>query len=208
VDCYKLESLPAEVRLLGKVFGEEKRAESYAAFIERHINLVRERTDRLSAADRRTVFWEQYSAYHTSSAKSEHHNLITLAGGRNIAADEPVKSPVVSAEWVLQHNPAVIIKHEIGGGYLSTEEPLRRSYTSLIERPGWHQLAAVRDGRVHVISTEIGSGPRVVIGLLYMAKWLQPELFRDVDPDAVHREFLRRFYGMDLRGIYVYPLAG
>jgi iron complex transport system substrate-binding protein len=42
-----------------------------------------------------------------------------------------------------------------------------------------------------------------------MAKWFYPELFADLDPKAVHQEYLMRFQGLainlDEHGVFVYP---
>ncbi|MEW6171519.1 MAG: hypothetical protein AB1510_00415 [Bacillota bacterium] len=48
--------------------------------------------------------------------------------------------------------------------------------------------------RMHKIGT-----PRGAAGECYIAKWLHPELFRDVNPEAVHKEMLEKFYGEELR---------
>jgi iron complex transport system substrate-binding protein len=41
------------------------------------------------------------------------------------------------------------------------------------------------------------------------AKLLHPELFEDLDPEAVHKEYLNRFqridYDLDDHGVFVYP---
>jgi iron complex transport system substrate-binding protein len=42
-----------------------------------------------------------------------------------------------------------------------------------------------------------------------MAKWFHPELFSDLDPKAIHQEYLARFlrldYDLDEQGVFVYP---
>lgn len=78
----------------------------------------------------------------------------------------------------------------------------------ILGRPGLEQATAVREGRVYVMSWGLGTGIRSVIGSLYWAKWFQPEVFADLDPEAVHRELLRDFYGLELEGDWVYPENG
>ncbi len=52
-----------------------------------------------------------------------------------------------------------------------------------------------------------GSG--CLIGTAYMAKWFHPELFEDLDPEAIHQEYLTEFQGLDYdlneHGVFVYP---
>jgi len=53
------------------------------------------------------------------------------------------------------------------------------------------------------------SGCRGFIQVAYMAKWFHPELFEDLDPKAIHQEYLTRFQGLDIdldkKGVFVYP---
>jgi len=51
----------------------------------------------------------------------------------------------------------------------------------------------------------VASGIRSVVGDLYLAKWFHPDLFKDIDPEAVHRELLQKFFGLEPDGVYVYP---
>jgi iron complex transport system substrate-binding protein len=55
------------------------------------------------------------------------------------------------------------------------------------------------------------SGCRHFIGLAYLAKWLHPDLFKDLDPRAVHQRYLNEFQGLDYdlgkRGTLVYPVS-
>ena len=54
------------------------------------------------------------------------------------------------------------------------------------------------------------TGGKHFIAAAYMAKWLYPELFKDLDPKAIHQEYLTRFQGLDFdldgHGVFVYHL--
>jgi iron complex transport system substrate-binding protein len=47
------------------------------------------------------------------------------------------------------------------------------------------------------------------LGIPYVAKLLYPDLFADLDPDAIHQEFLTRFlridYDVSKQGVFIYP---
>jgi len=83
--------------------------------------------------------------------------LITLAGGQNVFADELAPFPVVSVEGILHANPEVVV--ELAAGQEEHVADLRADWASL---PG---LAAVRVGRVHVITDGFAPipGPRFVL---------------------------------------------
>ncbi len=72
------------------------------------------------------------------------HEALTIAGGDNVFADARQRWPAVSIEQVVQRDPDVIV---LGTGRTAAEAD------SLIARmqqaPGWRELNAVRNGRVH-----------------------------------------------------------
>jgi iron complex transport system substrate-binding protein len=75
-------------------------------------------------------------------------------------------------------------------------------------------VTAVREKQVYVLSGHFMyggpyAGCRGFLGTIYMAKWFHPELFEDLDPQAIHQEYLKRFQGLDIdldeKGVFVYP---
>lgn len=82
---------------------------------------------------------------------------------------------------------------------------MRAVRNEVMTRKGLSLVRAVKDGRVYVINMKLLAGPRVVVGLTYFAKWFHPDLFRDIDPTAIHKELLERFYGLKLEGVFGYP---
>lgn len=74
-----------------------------------------------------------------------------------------------------------------------------------MSRPGLKETDAVKNGRVYLVSDMITCAPRGAAGLYYLAGWFHPDIFKDVDTKAVHREMLKKFYGEELSGIWVYP---
>ncbi|AEG15763.1 ABC-type transporter, periplasmic subunit [Desulfofundulus kuznetsovii DSM 6115] len=206
---YKTEVLTREIRTLGLVFNRQERANAYAAYIEKHWQTVQERTKKLSSRQKPKVYWEySYGAGNTGGPGSGLHPLIKWAGGINVAADLGIANPVVSPEWLAAKNPDVIIKYvgrEHAGWTVSDTKKLEELRRQLMSRPGLKNTNAVKHGRVYLISDLITCAPRGAAGEYYVAKWLHPELFRDVNPEAVHREMLKKFYGEELKGVWVYP---
>lgn len=56
--------------------------------------------------------------------------------------------------------------------------PLRAIFEALgarvMFRPGWKGISAVKNSRVYIISSDIYTGPRAVVGIAYFAKWIPP----------------------------------
>jgi iron complex transport system substrate-binding protein len=72
-------------------------------------------------------------------------------------------------------------------------------------RPGWDAIDAVKNDRVYVLSNDILGGAQHFIGVAYLGKLFHPDLFADLDPVALHHEYLARFQGLYLKGVYIYP---
>lgn len=96
--------------------------------------------------------------------------LIALAGGASVTADEPGDYPRLSLEAVVARAPEVIVLARHG----AAAPPLARD--------PWDRLRsvpAVRAGRVHGIDGDLVHryGPRLVDGLLELARTFHPEVF-------------------------------
>ena len=176
-----------------------------------YLKQIEDRTKNLKPEEKPLVYFEGYNDYQSASAASPTvPRKLDLAGGVNIAAGETAPYPKVSAEWVLAKNPQVIIKTVTfmkgASGYGASGEGMKKKREEIVSRPGWQQVRAVKDDQVYIVSGgEITSGPRMIAGLAYFAKWLHPGLFADLDPGAVHREMLKNFYGLEAEGTWVYP---
>ncbi|RKY63533.1 MAG: hypothetical protein DRQ08_09455 [Candidatus Latescibacterota bacterium] len=210
IDCYKIGTLLQDVEALGRMLGREEEAEELIGFYRKYLKMVKQRLERIRPEDRIRVYVESYTELTSVAEGSGGHEICSEAGGINIAGGEPVPYPKVSPEWVLEQNPQVIVKavssssvpFGYGGGDVEMLEALRRD---IMNRPGWEEMDAVRKGRVYLISSEIWAGPRAVVGIAYMAKWFYPEVFEDLDPEAIHREYLERFLGLEYKGAFVWP---
>jgi iron complex transport system substrate-binding protein len=101
-----------------------------------------------------------------------HHDLIRLAGGDNMTADEAVTYPRISLEEVIRRKPEVLL--------VSSMEREGRFEKARQDWLQWTSLPAVQKGRVHLIDSDLidRPSPRVVDGLEIMAKLFHPEGFK------------------------------
>ena len=99
-----------------------------------------------------------------------HHDIIQLAGGRNMTEDQPFTYPKLNMEAVLKRRPDVIIISSMdrGGEFERAREKLFR----------WPTLPAVRKGNVYLIDSDLidRPAPRIVSGLEEMARLMHPEI--------------------------------
>jgi iron complex transport system substrate-binding protein len=214
-DCYRPTVYADEVRTLGLLLGKEEGAERFLAFHGNVTGTVAGVVDTIPVDDRVPVYLESWNDYKSAGKGSGYDEKIELAGGRNIFADTAVEYPVVDPEAVISRNPDVIVKivgagELVFGGY-GDDDPssFETVYRAIGDRPVWDQIDAVRDDRVHIIHSDVIGGPEYFIGVAYMAKWFYPDLFPDLDPRAVHRQYLDEFqrldYDLDEHGVFAYP---
>jgi len=210
IDCYKIESLDSDVKSLGAMVGKEKEAEEFVNFYTEYLKIIESRLSSLSPEERVKAYVESYSDYTSVAHGSGGHQICIMAGGINIATDEPVPYPKISAEWVLKKNPQIIIKavtnSKAPSGYSMDEKgQLERLRAEIMNRPGFSEIDAVKNDRVYLIFADIWTGPRAFIGIIQMAKWFYPKLFKDLNPKLIHRRYLERLLGLKYKGTFVYP---
>ena len=209
---------PEGVRKLGYILDKRDEAENYLNWHEGGINEIKSETDGLSVDEKPGVFlWAFFTpggAYTTVSKSMRHHQMCDIAGGKDIAEDLSHTGPwpKVDAEWVIEQNPDIIIALTSGGGY-GVDDPseMAAAKEDILKRPELAKVTAVRTGNVYIMNhiDIAAAGGGCLIGTACMAKWLQPELFEDLDPRAIHQEYLDRFQHFDFNvyehGVFVYP---
>ncbi len=163
-----------DFRLVGEVTGKKTEGEQMAEDIEEAIDDV---TERVQGADRPKVFFivdaNDPNKPWTSGSLSFIHDIITIAGGENIAAWVADDFVEISIEEIVDAEPDIIVVQTWGGGIptITAEE--------LEEHIIWQQLEAVQEGRIYFIDGDLISrfGPRIVQALEQMASIIHPELF-------------------------------
>ena len=158
------------ISTVGLVCGAPERARQISGQLTQRVNRVVEVT---GGKKRPLVFLQiNIQPIMTVNRNTVHHDLIHLAGGENMAADEPVTYPRISLEEVLRRKPEVIL--------VSSMEREGRFEKARQDWLQWTSIPAVQKGRVHLIDSDLIDRPssRVVDGLEIMAKLLHPEAFK------------------------------
>jgi iron complex transport system substrate-binding protein len=157
-----------DIRLVGKITGEEARAEELAGDMENRIKNVQENTKGLEKPEVFYVVW--HDPMMSAGSGTFISDLIDMAGGTNIAHDmEGYKA--MSLEVVVERDPDIIIT-PTGMG----EQPI---YDFVVAEERLFDVSAVKNGRVHTIDQNIvnRAGPRIVDGLEEIAKYIHPEVY-------------------------------
>jgi iron complex transport system substrate-binding protein len=211
MDFYQPGKNYKEFRNLGWLLHKKERAEKLVNFEQQHINIIQNRIVDLNEDKKLRVYFESYNDYKTVGPGSGDHDTIIACGGLNIFADASSKSPEIDPEAVIARNPQIIIKTVTGSTLLSgydaeNTSTIEDARNNIIKRPGWDHIDAVKNGRVYIISTDSKS-THPSIYQSYIAKWFYPKLFLDMDPEVIHKEWMKEFLGIDFKGVYAYPLT-
>lgn len=197
-----------EFRLLGKLFGKEERAEEIVAMYEEFEQLVAERLENVPEDERMTMFLEYHAGdFKTAGPETRFYDQMVLAGAIPITSGIDQEKQV-SPEFVAEHNPQVILR-EVTSRALGYKWDDTSGAEEVVEelrsRPGLEQTDAIVNNKIFLLPTDIYSQPRFPIGILAIAKYLYPEAFEDIDPDALHKEWVAEFFpNFEFKGVYTY----
>ncbi|MCK4735016.1 MAG: ABC transporter substrate-binding protein, partial [Methanophagales archaeon] len=212
LDCYPI-GISEDLTKLGYLVGKKDRAKEVAEFYEGYLDKIREGTEGLSGEDKPHVYLERsFGKYITTGVGSKPDMVCTVAGGINIAHDL-TGHLTVDPEWVVEQNPDIIVKgvsNKICGYGVDNPLKVKAARDEIMNRPELANVNAVKNGKVYVASCELTlSGLHEFIWAGYCAKWFHPELFEDLDLQAIHQEYIDRFlridYDLDKHGVFVYP---
>jgi iron complex transport system substrate-binding protein len=202
LNFYVPENMTEEVEKLGYILEKDEESEELIGFYQHYMDLIDERLKGVS--EKPDVYIEGYSDYKTVSSGTGGDQMCVAAGGRNIAANLTGSYPKIDSEWLIAVNPDVMVK-SAKDSYENVTEPAI-VLSEIASRPGWKYMRAVKNDRVYLLTSDIYTGPRYFVGVAYMAQWFYPDRFADLDPDAIHREYMERFQGVDVQDrVFVYP---
>lgn len=153
------------VALIGQVLGLPERAAALNEEIDRNVHAVSERARARGHGPGPSVYVEVDRAPYAAGAGSFIGEMLARLGARNIVTPDLGPFPRLNPEYVVRHDPDVIIV---------TEEEL----PNFAERPGWDQIRAVKEQRVCSFPAEVRymierPGPRVADGMQALAACLE-----------------------------------
>ena len=208
------------ILLIGKITGQNARAQEIVAYVNEQIELVFNRLKN-SQGPKPTVYLEagnlgpkEYSVtygYNKKQTMSSWGAMLQATGADNIAGEAVVNMAVINPEYLLEANPDRIV---ITGAYWPAEGAMRMGYyaepveakrhlRAFCERPGWQDLDAVKNNQVYSLFHGFTMHIFSFVGLQQMVKWLYPETFQDIDPEENFREFHRRFMPIEYSGTWM-----
>lgn len=213
LDCFKPETYVEDIMKLGYIVGRVKEAEEFTDWYNDKIdeieNVVKDIPDE---AKPRVYEGGRSDFYQTGGVGSSSNNVTVMAGGKNIFADT-TGDATVDPESLVKRDPQFIVWKisNIGGYSLAKDNTtkFKEKQDEVMGRSELSNVSAVKNGNVYIQSADVFFGGRYFLSIIYLAKWLHPDLFKDLDPEAIHQEYLTRFQGLDYnlskQGAFVYP---
>lgn len=223
------------VRKLGYLLNATGAAAEYIDWRIALIDNIRSKTGDIPENEKPRVFICSYGdiiagkkTFRTYAMLDTLTQMSIMAGGKNIAEDlpefiGPKNGITVDPEWVIEKDPEFIIIHAVRytwGG--STMEPSHgydeddpdgiseHLIDKLMSRPEMANVSAVKTGNVYLMSGNFrNDATGGSVGSAYMARLFHPDIFANLNPEAIHQEYLSDFQGLDYdlneHGIFVYP---
>lgn len=215
-----LEHTQKSVRILGQLFGNEKAAEAFSERYEKTLNLVRERVKIIPTEKRPSVFLHSKVGLFPECCETMGATmlgtLLTTAGGRHIGAELiPGNVGNVNIEHLLTHQPDKYLATAIGSAKQNgaaspfvmlgpdvsenqARDSLKRAANSMAVR----NLSAVQEGNMFGVWHHFYNSPFNVTALAALAEWLHPDIFNDLDAQALLKDFYRDFQPVPFQGVY------
>lgn len=211
------------IQFVGDVTGNSERAEEYIDFCKSAMETVTTGLENIPEEERKTVYFENKGENKTCLPGSGWNDMIVSAGGINIFGDidyetaDQTKGSTsayeIDPEAILDANPDVIIDNiystkvhgELEAVVDLEEGELEDELASFIDRAGWDELTAVKDKQVYGFTSFVGGANSKLNAINYIAKWLYPEKFEELDPDAFFSQWCE-YMGFDQLEGYVAQL--
>jgi len=167
-DPLTYDAVIAKIENLGHIMNKP----SEAAEVADHMLSVKQQvTEAVKGAAKKKVYLE-FSPGWTVGSGTFLDELLTLAGGQNVAG-ATAGWYEVSAEAIVTENPELII-------YPALKEDPNPIVAGIESRPGWNVIDAVKNKQMHAVTEDplVRVGPRLADGLLELAKVIHPDLVK------------------------------
>jgi len=182
----RIEAMPAALRVLGRLIGEEARGGELASWYEKELADAKQRIAR--AKTRPRVYYGRGPAgLQTGGKGSINVEILDFLGAGNVAEEARPGLTTVPIEQILLWNPEVILTTDPDFWKLAWQDPR------------WRAVAAVEKKQVYLAPHlpfgwfDFPPGPNRLLGIWWAGKILYPASF-DVDLRSKVVEFHRRFY--------------
>lgn len=169
-DSKNIEEIISQIERIGEITNRSEEAEKIIKEMKNRRDTI---VEKVKDQEKIRVFYEVWPDPLTAAGEGSFMNeLIELSGGDNITKDSKKAYPEIDPELLIDRNPEI---------YLTTMHNAEKEMNEIKERPGYHSIDAVKNGRIYFLDSNIASrpGPRIIEALEMVAKKIHPEVFED-----------------------------
>jgi iron complex transport system substrate-binding protein len=162
-----------DIELLGRLCGKTREATTLVAGLQDRIQSITGKTDQLTQIQQPRVFFlTWHDPLWTAGSATVVDELITKAGGANIASDLDGHSQI-DLESAIERNPQIIF-------VMSSMGDQDTSYNYIKQEPRFQATDALKNNQVYKVDADIfgRTTPRLVDGLETLAILIHPEIFK------------------------------
>ncbi|WDQ35025.1 ABC transporter substrate-binding protein [Paenibacillus marchantiae] len=171
-DPKSVDDVMNNIETFGKITDHQEKAQEITTQMKQDVADVTEAVKAVKPEEKKKVYVE-FSPGWTVGKGEFMDELITLAGGNNVASDLTGWNQI-NEENIIASNPDVIL-------YANDVVEDNKTLDQIIKaRSGWDQITAVKNDAVIGLDANLLSrpGPRVTQGLKEVAKAIYPDLFK------------------------------
>ncbi|WP_145050640.1 MULTISPECIES: ABC transporter substrate-binding protein [Paenibacillus] len=172
-DPKSVDDVANNIETFGQITDTQEKAQEIIAKMKQDVTDVTEAVKAVKPEEKKNVYVE-FSPGWTVGKGEFMDELITLAGGNNVASDLQGWNEI-NEENIIAANPDVILyANDVIDENSKTLDQIIKA------RSGWDQITAVKDDAVIGLDANLLSrpGPRVTEGLKAVAKAIYPDLFQ------------------------------
>jgi len=190
------------IRVAGQALDAEDKAEELVMFLEGKIDLVKSVTDKMDADEKPKVYFASRGAskgfYDPKEGRDftrtePAYDPLNVAGGNNVASEINSSTINVALEQIIAWNPDYIFIANGDAGNNTGLEFIKSC-------PELQSINAIKNDNVYnCFSPHCRGQPpdRNLLNMMYMAKVMHPEEFKDLDLEEEGNEIFKAFLGVD-----------
>lgn len=190
------------IRVAGKALDAEDKADELIAFAKGKVDMIKSVTDSLKPEEKPKVYFASRGAgagfYDPKEGRDftrtePKYDPLTMAGGVNVASEINGSTINVALEQIIAWNPDFI--------FISNSDAGNNTGLNFIKSsPELSSINAIKNGNVYNCFYPHcrGTPPdRNLLNMMYMAKLLHPEEFKDLDLEKEGNDTFKAFLGVD-----------
>ena len=212
------ENAEKSIHIMGQLLNKPQRAQEIIDFRRQQIDIVINRLKDYKGP-RPKVMIDRAGGYTEECCMSfgdeNFGRMVEVAGGNNIAKDLiPGTFGTLNPEQIISSRPDVVVvtganwkNYNTANGWVGVGPGADLTVATqrlqkLMERSAFKTLPVATNGNAHAIWHQFYDSPYQFVAIQALAKWMHPDLFKDIDPDATFREFHQRFLPVEYKPGY------